>query len=60
MKIYCNTCDTIIDDKTLTAQFSGSDPGCPFCGNNDFSDIQTEKEWHDEMMGEIQRHGGGG
>ncbi len=21
---------------------------------------QTEKEWHDEMMGEIQRHGGGG
>ena len=67
MKIYCNTCEMNISRDTLIAQFSDSDPACPVCGNNDFSDAddfpahgQTEKEWHDEMMVEIQRHGGGG
>jgi len=62
MKIYCNSCDTIFDDSLLEEPFglSGCEPACPYCQGSDFSDIQTEKKWHDEMMGELQRHGGGG
>ncbi len=38
MEIYCNTCEKNIDGDSLVAQFSESDPGCPSCGNTDFSD----------------------
>lgn len=37
---------------------------CKKCGKismeSDFICGQTEDEWRNEMMGEIQRHGGGG
>jgi len=37
---------------------------CPECKDELYEEetahAQTEEEWHNEMMGEIQRHGGGG
>jgi len=42
VKIYCNTCDTIINDDELEEPYglSGMEPACPHCQGNDFSDIE--------------------
>jgi len=62
MKFYCNTCGSVVDENELEEPYglSGMEPACPYCQGSDFGDVETKEEWHDEMMGEIQRHGGGG
>ncbi len=46
MLIYCNSCDTVIDDSTLEEPFglSGLEPACPRCHGSDFSDTDGEEE----------------
>jgi len=38
--IECQCCGWIGNPDELEAPFSGSDPGCPICGNDDFLDIE--------------------
>lgn len=42
MKIYCTTCDTIIDDSELEEPYglSGMEPACPHCQGSDFLDVE--------------------
>ena len=38
--IECQTCGWRGKEKELIAPFSGSEPGCPHCGGNDFLDVE--------------------
>lgn len=46
MKIYCNTCDSVIDEADLEEPFglSGCEPACPNCQGSDFSDVENGDE----------------
>lgn len=52
MKIYCNTCDTVIDDSELEEPYglSGCEPACPYCQGSDFSDLVKESDSVEEKV----------
>ena len=39
---YCQICGWKGQEEEFIAPFSGSEPGCPHCGNDDFLDIVDE------------------
>jgi DNA-directed RNA polymerase subunit RPC12/RpoP len=36
MTMICQCCGSEVEPEDLEAPYSGIEPGCPYCGSNDF------------------------